>query len=84
MIGATTAQLQSLKMPTLIVPGNDKTHARDVGEKAHDIMKGSELYILFPQQQDIDIVLPQEWEFKDDELASVFADFMKRALAQAA
>ena len=84
VIGATAAQLQSLKMPTLIVPGNDKTHARDVGENAHTIMKGSELYILFPQQQDIDIVPPQEWEFKDDELAGVFADFMKRASAQAA
>jgi pimeloyl-ACP methyl ester carboxylesterase len=78
VIGATMAQLQSVKIPTLIVPGNDKTHARDVGEKAHAIMKGSELYILFPEQQDIDIVPPQEWEFKDDELARVFADFIKR------
>ncbi len=78
VIGATVAQLQSVKVPTLIVPGNDKTHARDVGEKAHAIMKGSELYILFPEQQDIDIVPPQQWEFKDDELAGVFAAFIKR------
>ena len=78
VIGATVAQLQSVKVPTLIVPGNDKTHARDVGEKAHAIMKGSKLYILFPEQQDIDIVPPQQWEFKDDELAGVFADFIKR------
>ncbi|MEQ1775360.1 MAG: alpha/beta hydrolase [Burkholderiales bacterium] len=77
VIGATAAQLQSVKIPTLIVPGNDKTHARDVGEKAHAIMKGSELYILFAEQQDIDIVPPQEWEFKDDELAGVFANFIK-------
>ena len=78
VIGATVAQLQSVKVPTLIVPGNDKTHARDVGEKAHAIMKGSELYILFPEQQDIDIVPPQQWEFKDDELAGVFAAFINR------
>jgi pimeloyl-ACP methyl ester carboxylesterase len=78
VIGATVAQLQSVKIPTLIVPGNDKTHARDVGEKAHAIMKGSELYILFPEQQDIDIVPPQQWEFKDDELAGVFANFIQR------
>ena len=78
VIGATVAQLQSVKVPTLIVPGNDKTHARDVGEKAHAIMKGSELYILFPEQQDIDIVPPQQWEIKDDELAGVFASFIKR------
>ena len=81
VIGATVAQLQSVKIPTLIVPGNDKTHARVVGETAHAIMKGSELYILFPQQQDIDIVPPQEWESKDDELAAVFANFIKRHTA---
>ncbi|HTD89400.1 MAG TPA: alpha/beta hydrolase [Burkholderiales bacterium] len=79
VIGATAAQLQSAKVPTLIVPGNDKTHARDVGEKAHAIMKGSEIYILFPEQQDIDIVPPQQWEIKDDELAGVFVQFMKKA-----
>jgi len=84
VIGATAAQLQSVKAPTLIVPGNDKTHDRNVGETAHRIMRGSELYILFPEHQDIDIVPPQEWEFKDDELAGVFADFMKRAAAKAA
>ncbi len=81
VIGATVAQLQSVKVPTLIVPGNDKTHSRVVGEKAHAIMQGSELYILFPEQQDIDIVPPQQWEFKDDELAGVFADFIKRHAA---
>jgi pimeloyl-ACP methyl ester carboxylesterase len=81
VIGATTEQLQSVKIPTLIVPGNDKTHARDVGEKAHAIMKGSEIYILFAEQQNIDIVPPQEWEFKDDELAGVFANFIKRHAA---
>ena len=84
VIGATVEQLQSVKVSTLIVPGNDKTHARAVGENAHAIMKGSELYVLFPEQQDIDIVPPQSWEFKDDELAGVFAGFMKRVSAKAA
>jgi pimeloyl-ACP methyl ester carboxylesterase len=84
VIGATAAQLQSIKAPVIIVPGNDKTHDRNVGENAHRIMKGSELYVLFPEHQDVDIVPPQEWEFKDDELAAVFTDFMKRAAAKAA
>jgi pimeloyl-ACP methyl ester carboxylesterase len=84
VIGATVEQLQSVKVPTLIVPGNDKTHARAVGENAHAIMKGSELYVLFPEQQDVDMVPPQAWEFKDDELAGVFADFMKRVSVKAA
>ena len=78
VIGATAAQLQSLKFPTLVVPGNDKTHDRNIGERAQKLIPGSELYVLFPEHQDIDIVPPQQWEFKDDELAGVFADFIKR------
>ncbi len=78
VIGATAAQLQSLKFPTLVVPGNDKTHDRNIGERAQKLIPGSELYVLFPEHQDIDIVPPQEWEFKDDELADVFASFIKR------
>ena len=77
VIGATTEQLQSIKVPVIVVPGNDRTHDRGVGERAHGIMKGSEIYHLFPEFQDIDIVPPQEWEIKDDELAGVFASFMK-------
>jgi pimeloyl-ACP methyl ester carboxylesterase len=84
VIGATAAQLQSLRMPTLVVPGNDKTHDRAIGERAHKLIPGSELYLLFPEDQDIDIVPPQQWEFKDDELAGVFAGFMKRVSAKAA
>lgn len=78
VIGATAAQLQSLKFPTLVVPGNDKTHDRNIGERAQKLIPGSELYVLFPEHQDIDIVPPQEWEFKDGELADVFASFIKR------
>jgi pimeloyl-ACP methyl ester carboxylesterase len=78
VIGATAEQLQSIKVPTILVPGNDRTHDKGVGERAHAIMKGSEIYHLFPDYQDIDIVPPQEWEVKDDELAGVFAGFIKR------
>ena len=78
VIGATQAQLQSIKIPTLVVPGNDKTHDRVVGERAQKLIPGSELYLLFPEHQDIDIVPPQEWEFKDDELAGVFTNFIQR------
>ncbi len=81
VIGATAAQLQSLKFPTLVVPGNDKTHDRSIGERAQKLIPGSELYVLFPEHQDIDIVPPQQWEFKDDELADVFASFIMRHAA---
>jgi pimeloyl-ACP methyl ester carboxylesterase len=78
VIGATAAQLQSIPFPTVVVPGNDRTHDRAIGERAQKLIPGSELYLLFPEDEDIDIVPPQQWEFKDDELAGVFANFMKR------
>ena len=78
VIGATAAQLQSIPFPTVVVPGNDRTHDRAIGERAQKMIPGSELYLLFPEDEDIDIVPPQQWEFKDDELAGVFARFMKR------
>ena len=42
VIGATQAQLQSIKVPTLVVPGNDKTHDRVVGERAQKLIPRSE------------------------------------------
>ena len=78
VIGATEAQLNAIKIPTLVVPGNDKTHDRSIGERAQKCIPGSELYVLFPKDEDIDIVPPQQWEFKDDELAGVFDSFIKR------
>ena len=78
VIGATEAQLNALKIPTLVVPGNDKTHDRAIGTRAQKCIPNSELYVLFPKDEDIDIVPPKEWEFKDDELAGVFDSFIRR------
>lgn len=78
VIGATEAQLNAIKIPTLVVPGNDKTHDRAIGTRAQKCIPGSELYVLFPKDEDIDIVPPQQWEFKDDELAGVFDSFIQR------
>ncbi|MBM3344828.1 MAG: alpha/beta hydrolase, partial [Betaproteobacteria bacterium] len=48
VIGATAEQLASLKVPTILVPGNDKTHDKAIGERAHKHIKGAEIYHLFP------------------------------------
>ena len=61
VIGATEAQLNALKIPTLVVPGNDKTHDRAIGTRAQKCIPNSELYVLFPKDEDIDIVPPKEW-----------------------
>jgi pimeloyl-ACP methyl ester carboxylesterase len=78
VIGASEKDLGSIKVPTVIVPGNDKTHGHAVGEAAHRMIPGSELVDLFPGDLDIDLVPAEDWTAKDHEMAAVFADFLKR------
>jgi hypothetical protein len=78
VIGASEKDLGSIKVPTIIVPGNDKTHGHAVGEAAHRMISGSELVDLFPGDLDIDLVPAEDWTAKDREMAAVFADFLKR------
>jgi hypothetical protein len=48
------------------------------------MIAGSELFDLFPGDLDVDLVPPEDWAPKEPEMARVFADFLKRRLAQAA
>jgi pimeloyl-ACP methyl ester carboxylesterase len=48
VIGGSEKDLNSIRVPTCIVPGNDKTHGHAIGEAAHRMIAGSELVDLFP------------------------------------
>lgn len=82
VIGASAEELQSIAVATCIVPGNDKTHARPVGESLHRLMSNSELHILYPEHVDVDMVPPEEWNRKEADQAAIFVDFMKRVAAR--
>jgi pimeloyl-ACP methyl ester carboxylesterase len=84
IIGASEKDMNSIKVPTLIIPGNDKTHNHAVAETAHRMIPGSELVDLFPGDLDVDLVPMEDWAHKEREMAAVFADFLKRAQAKAA
>ena len=84
IIGASEQDMNSIKMPTCIIPGNDKTHNHAVAETAHRMIPGSELVDLFPGDIDVDLVPMEDWAHKEREMAAVFADFLKRAQAKAA
>ena len=49
VIGASAAALGSITVPTCVIPGNDRTHPRRVGENASRLLPNSELHILMPQ-----------------------------------
>src|SRR5262249_60193143 len=82
--GASERDLNSIKIPTCIVPGNDKTHSHATASTAHRMIAGSELYDLFPGDLDIDLVPTEDWAPKEPEMAKVFADFLARKEAKAA
>src|SRR5262245_10332682 len=48
IIGASEQDLNSIRVPTCIIPGNDKTHNHAIAETAHRMIAGSELVDLFP------------------------------------
>ncbi len=79
VIGATEDQLRSITVPAIVVPGNDRTHGRATGENAARLLPNSELYLLFPEQLDVDLAV-ESWEdqAKQDELAGVFINFLNR------
>jgi len=84
IIGASEQDLNSIRVPTCIIPGNDKTHNHAIAETAHRMIAASELVDLFPGDLDVDLVPPEDWAPKEGEMAAVFADFLKRAHARAA
>lgn len=77
VIGASAAALGSITVPACVVPGNDWTHPRQVGENASRLLPNSELHVLMPEDVEADLSLAG-WDEKQEELASIFIDFLNR------
>jgi pimeloyl-ACP methyl ester carboxylesterase len=78
VIGASAEALRSITVPTCVIPGNDWTHPRRVGEHATRLLPNGELHILMPQDMEVDLAI-EGWDEKRAELASIVVDFLKRA-----
>jgi pimeloyl-ACP methyl ester carboxylesterase len=76
VIGASEAELRSIKAPAIIIPGNDNTHSQKTGERLGQILPNAEVHILFPKHYDMDLSPREEWDEKAPEMASRFAEFM--------
>jgi pimeloyl-ACP methyl ester carboxylesterase len=78
VMGITPEQMASLKVPAVIIPGNDLTHASAAGVTAHQQFKGSELHRLPIQDQDVPLIPYPDWAPYEEEIVRVFLDFMRR------
>jgi pimeloyl-ACP methyl ester carboxylesterase len=83
LIGTTESDLRSIKVATCIIPGNDLTHDSKTGERAARFMPDCEVASLGLVDQNVDIVPAEEWYKMADRIAAIFADFLKRKLAEA-
>jgi pimeloyl-ACP methyl ester carboxylesterase len=83
VMGVTEAELKSIKAPTIVIPGNDKTHSSVSGRVAHQMIPGSEIHEL-TGIKDIDLPLVpfDQWGQYEPEITRVFADFMRRVEAK--
>ena len=78
VFGVSAAELGSLAMPVVIIPGNDRVHDSGVGRTVHEMIPGSELHMLPIEDSDEPVVPFTEWGHLEPEIVGVFADFMRR------
>ena len=78
VMGVREADLATMKIPAIVIPGNDNTHASASGRTAHRLIPGSELHELPIEDQDVDLIPFGEWAPYEDEITRVFVDFMRR------
>jgi pimeloyl-ACP methyl ester carboxylesterase len=77
VMGVSEAELRSIKVPAVVIPGNDKTHASVSGRTAAKLIPGSQLHELPITDQDVDLIPFEQWAPYEDEIARVFVDFMR-------
>jgi pimeloyl-ACP methyl ester carboxylesterase len=83
VIGATEAELKSLRAPACIVPGNDLSHLRSAAENLGRLMPDAEVLPLITKHYDLDVAPRAEWDAREADLAAIFLGFMKRVEARA-
>jgi len=77
MYGVTDAQLASIRVPSIVIPGNDKTHSMPCGRAIQRLIPGSRLVELPLEDQDLPLVPFPEWGPHEETIARVCADFVK-------
>jgi pimeloyl-ACP methyl ester carboxylesterase len=77
VLGMTEAALRSIKVPTIVIPGNDKTHDSSNGIAAAGLIEGSVLHRLPIEDLDEPLIPFTDWAPYEAEMATVLCDFMR-------
>lgn len=81
--GIDPAAMRGLRMPTLIVPGNDRVHPRAPGQAAHRLIPTSRYREVLTADRDVDVDF-EGWEAATGTLGAVFVDFLRDCEARLA
>lgn len=76
VMGVNEQDLNAIKVPTMIIPGNDNIHSSKSAAIAHEMISGSQLHQLPIEDHDVKLIPFTEWAHLEDEIADVFADFI--------
>jgi hypothetical protein len=77
MYGVTEAQLRSIRVPSVVIPGNDKTHSAAAGRAIQKLIAGSKLVELPLEDQDVPLVPFGEWAPHEETIARAAAQFVR-------
>ena len=82
VFGMTDADLASISVPTVVIPGNDQTHASANGRIAASKIPGCLLHQLPIEDKEVPLIPFPDWAPYEDEIIGVFVEIMQRAAAQ--
>jgi pimeloyl-ACP methyl ester carboxylesterase len=82
IVGATEANLHSIKAPACLIAGNDIIHTPATAKKAAGLIANSELHDDVVEKRSDDNLLQdwdrKEWRDKEGQIARIFSAFLKR------
>jgi pimeloyl-ACP methyl ester carboxylesterase len=79
VMGVTEAELASIRVPAIVIPGNDKTHSSESGRACARLIPGAVLHELPIRDQDVPLIPFEAWAPYEEEIVRTFAEFMERA-----
>jgi pimeloyl-ACP methyl ester carboxylesterase len=76
LIGVSEAELRGIRVPTLVIPGNDKTHSSAAGLAVHRLIPGAALFRLPVEDQDVTVITYAEWKQYEPMIAAAIIGFL--------
>ena len=78
VFGMTDADLASISVPVVVIPGNDQTHASVNGRIAASKIPGAVLHVLPIEDKEIPLINYTEWAPYEEKIAATFLDLMRK------